>query len=151
AGLLEGRGATAGADHAVPRDLADHQCLAAIRRDLRDNQGRPGRRDDRRRLLPVSTGVPVLQRWVRIGNRLCAFLGDPGRPGHPTDRRTSVVTRGARLMTHPTALPPIVVDEPHDFRPAGTSRRRRPSGWHFLLLPLALVMLTPLAWMVITA
>jgi multiple sugar transport system permease protein len=29
--------------------------------------------------------------------------------------------------------------------------RRRPSAWHFLLLPLSLVMLTPLLWMVVTA
>jgi multiple sugar transport system permease protein len=54
-------------------------------------------------------------------------------------------------MTHPTALPPVVVGEPHDFEPAGRRRRQRPSGWHFLLLPLALVMMTPLVWMVITA
>ena len=32
-----------------------------------------------------------------------------------------------------------------------TRQRRLPSGWHFLLLPLALVMLTPLAWMAVTA
>jgi multiple sugar transport system permease protein len=54
-------------------------------------------------------------------------------------------------MTHPISLPPVVVDEPHDFAPAGRRPRQRPSGWHFLLLPLALVMMTPLAWMVVTA
>jgi multiple sugar transport system permease protein len=54
-------------------------------------------------------------------------------------------------MAHPSALPPVVVDEPHNVRPAGASRRRRPSGWHFLLLPLALVMLTPMVWMTITS
>ncbi len=54
-------------------------------------------------------------------------------------------------MAHPTALPPLVIDEPHNVRPAGTSRRHRPSGWHFLLLPLALVMLTPMVWMTITS
>jgi multiple sugar transport system permease protein len=30
-------------------------------------------------------------------------------------------------------------------------RRRRPSAWHLLLLPLSLLMLTPLVWMVITS
>ena len=54
-------------------------------------------------------------------------------------------------MAHPMSLPPMVVGEPYEVQPAGTRRRRRPSGWHFLLLPLSLVMLTPLVWMVITA
>ena len=31
------------------------------------------------------------------------------------------------------------------------SRRRRPSGWHLLLIPIALVMLFPFAWLVITS
>lgn len=44
---------------------------------------------------------------------------------------------------------PLVDPLPDDT--ADTARRRRPSGWHFLLLPLALVMLTPLLWMVVTA
>jgi multiple sugar transport system permease protein len=30
-------------------------------------------------------------------------------------------------------------------------RRHRPSGWHLVLFPLALVMITPLLWMVLTA
>ena len=46
--------------------------------------------------------------------------------------------------------PPLVEPLPDDDGPDG-ARRRRPSPWHFLLLPLSLVMLTPLVWMVITA
>jgi multiple sugar transport system permease protein len=33
----------------------------------------------------------------------------------------------------------------------GEQRRRRPSAWHLLLLPLSLLMLTPLVWMVVTS
>jgi multiple sugar transport system permease protein len=36
--------------------------------------------------------------------------------------------------------------------PAGAqARRRRPSGWHLVLIPVALVMLVPLLWMLVTA
>jgi multiple sugar transport system permease protein len=44
----------------------------------------------------------------------------------------------------------LVEPLPEYDRSEGT-RRRRPSAWHFLLLPLSLVMLTPLLWMVVTA
>jgi multiple sugar transport system permease protein len=51
-----------------------------------------------------------------------------------------------------TAITPTrLVDRlPDDDEPDG-ARRRRPSAWHFLLLPLSLLMLTPLVWMVVTA
>jgi len=53
-------------------------------------------------------------------------------------------------MTHPTLPPALVEPLPvHDM--AKPWRSRRPSPWHLLLLPLSLVMLTPLVWMVITA
>jgi multiple sugar transport system permease protein len=45
---------------------------------------------------------------------------------------------------------PLVDRLPDDDGPDG-ARRRRPSPWHFLLLPLSLLMLTPLVWMVVTA
>jgi multiple sugar transport system permease protein len=38
-----------------------------------------------------------------------------------------------------------------DLDDARAGRRRWPSPWHLLLLPLSLVMLTPLVWMVVTA
>jgi multiple sugar transport system permease protein len=45
----------------------------------------------------------------------------------------------------------VLVDPLPEFdRPEGV-RRHRPSAWHFLLLPLSLVMITPLLWMVVTA
>jgi multiple sugar transport system permease protein len=53
-------------------------------------------------------------------------------------------------MTTAITPPPLVDPLPDDPWPKAT-RRRRPSPWHFLLLPLSLVMLTPLVWMVITA
>lgn len=55
-------------------------------------------------------------------------------------------------MAHPT-VPPSIVDElpTTPLEPPLPSRRLRPSAWHFLLLPLALVMLTPLLWMAVTA
>jgi multiple sugar transport system permease protein len=53
-------------------------------------------------------------------------------------------------MTHPT-LPPALVEPLPEHDVAEPRRSRRPSPWHFLLLPLSLVMLTPLVWMVITA
>lgn len=34
---------------------------------------------------------------------------------------------------------------------APTPGRRRPSGWHLLLIPLALVMVVPFVWLVITS
>ena len=53
-------------------------------------------------------------------------------------------------MAAPSA-PPSVVGPLPAFDLETPRRRRRPSGWHLFLLPLALVMLTPLVWMVITA
>jgi len=53
-------------------------------------------------------------------------------------------------MTHPVLPPALVEPLPEvDLRPG--RRGRWPSPWHFVLLPLALVMLTPLLWMVVTA
>jgi len=49
------------------------------------------------------------------------------------------------------SAPPSVVGPLPAFDLETPRRRRRPSGWHLFLLPLALVMLTPLVWMVITA
>ena len=51
------------------------------------------------------------------------------------------ITPATRVLVEPL---------PEDDRPEG-ARRRRPSAWHFLLLPLSLVMLTPLLWMIVTA
>jgi len=48
------------------------------------------------------------------------------------------------LMPTPTAT----ADRPHR---ADGERRRWPSGWHLFLIPLSLVMLTPMVWMVITS
>jgi multiple sugar transport system permease protein len=53
-------------------------------------------------------------------------------------------------MSHPTA-PPAMVEPLPDHDLSREPRRHRPSAWHFLLLPLSLVMLTPLVWMVVTA
>jgi multiple sugar transport system permease protein len=36
-------------------------------------------------------------------------------------------------------------------RPQPRRRRRRPSGWHLVLLPIALIMLAPLIWMLLTS
>jgi len=52
-------------------------------------------------------------------------------------------------MTSSTMLPGPVVGPLPDAEPG--SRHRRPSGWHLLLIPLSVVMMTPLIWMVITA
>jgi multiple sugar transport system permease protein len=52
-------------------------------------------------------------------------------------------------MTSATALPEPLVGPLPDAAPE--QRRRRPSLWHLLLIPLSLVMMTPLIWMVITA
>jgi multiple sugar transport system permease protein len=48
-------------------------------------------------------------------------------------------------------VPPAAAGDQAPRPPLEEPRRRRPSGWHLLLLPLSLVMLTPLVWMVITA
>jgi multiple sugar transport system permease protein len=53
-------------------------------------------------------------------------------------------------MTTAITPAPLVDRLPDDDEPDG-ARRRRPSPWHFLLLPLSLLMLTPLVWMVVTA
>jgi len=53
-------------------------------------------------------------------------------------------------MTTAITPAPLVDRLPDDDGPEG-ARRRRPSPWHFLLLPLSLLMLTPLVWMVVTA
>jgi multiple sugar transport system permease protein len=52
-------------------------------------------------------------------------------------------------MTSSTTRPEPVVGPLPDDEP--TSRRRWPSGWHLLLLPLSLIMMTPLIWMVVTS
>jgi len=57
--VLAGRGAAARAGHPVPRDLADHQLAAALRRDLRDDQGRSGR--DRRPLSSITSTCSAFQ------------------------------------------------------------------------------------------
>ncbi len=54
-------------------------------------------------------------------------------------------------MAHPVPLPPALVDPLPEYDLATAPRSRRPSAWHLLLLPLAVVMLTPLVWMVVTA
>ena len=54
-------------------------------------------------------------------------------------------------MAHPALVPPVLVDSLPEYEDSVGPRRRRPSAWHLLLLPLSLVMLTPLAWMVVTA
>lgn len=44
------------------------------------------------------------------------------------------------------------VEESRDDAPNGVRRRgRRPSAWHLVLIPVALVMATPLIWMVLTS
>ena len=53
-------------------------------------------------------------------------------------------------MAIPTSPPALVGPLPECDISDGR-RSRRPSPWHFLLLPLSLLMLTPLVWMVITA
>ena len=53
-------------------------------------------------------------------------------------------------MTTAITPAPLVDRLPDDDGPDG-ARRRRPSPWHFLLVPLSLLMLTPLVWMVVTA
>jgi multiple sugar transport system permease protein len=52
-------------------------------------------------------------------------------------------------VAHPLLPPALVGPLPDD--PSDSTRGRLPSPWHFLLLPLSLLMLTPLVWMVITA
>lgn len=53
-------------------------------------------------------------------------------------------------MAHPLS-PPALVGPLPDVDLGDGRRSRRPSAWHFLLLPLSLLMLTPLVWMLITA
>ena len=53
-------------------------------------------------------------------------------------------------MAHPTA-PPAVLELLPDVEVERTHRIGRPSAWHLFLLPMSLLMLTPLVWMVITA
>src|SRR5665647_3562474 len=53
-------------------------------------------------------------------------------------------------MPYPTE-PPALVKALRDHDLSQAAHRHRPSPWHFLLLPLSLVMLTPLVWMVVTA
>jgi multiple sugar transport system permease protein len=53
-------------------------------------------------------------------------------------------------MSHAT-LPPAVVEPLPDLDLRPGRRGGRPSAWHIVLLPLSLVMLTPLAWMAVTA
>jgi multiple sugar transport system permease protein len=51
----------------------------------------------------------------------------------------------------PVLMPTLAgtIDTPSS--PVEAPRRRRPSAWHLVLLPLSLLMLTPLVWMVITS
>ena len=53
-------------------------------------------------------------------------------------------------MPYPTEPPALVKPLPDDDL-SQAAHSHRPSPWHFLLLPLSLVMLTPLVWMVVTA
>jgi multiple sugar transport system permease protein len=53
-------------------------------------------------------------------------------------------------MAHPTASPAVLELLP-DVEVERTPRIGRPSAWHLFLLPMSLLMLTPLVWMVITA
>ena len=64
------RAAAARPGDAVPRRLVDDQRAAAVRRDLRDHPRRAAGVDDGDRLLPLPAGVPVLQRRLRVGDRL---------------------------------------------------------------------------------
>ena len=52
-------------------------------------------------------------------------------------------------MTAPAESPVLVGPLPDDA--TDTNRRRLPSPWHFVLLPLSLVMLSPLVWMIVTS
>ncbi len=54
-------------------------------------------------------------------------------------------------MAHPNPMVPVLVEPLPELDLPDGSRSRRPSPWHFLLLPLSLVMLTPMVWMVVTA
>ncbi len=88
-GVLADPGAAAPAGQRVPAGLADDQRAAAVRRGLRDDQGRPGSGHHRRRLLPVRAGLPVLPRRVRRGHRRRAVRRDRAdhrRPAAPHPR-----------------------------------------------------------------
>jgi len=52
-------------------------------------------------------------------------------------------------MTAPAESSVLVGPLPDDA--TDTHRRRLPSPWHFVLLPLSLVMLSPLVWMIVTS
>ena len=119
--------AAAGAGHAVFGGVVDHQCAAAVRRDLCDHPRRPAAVDDGGGLLPLPAGVPAVPRRLRGGDRVRAV------PGSLVARRCCAlarqVHRALQLVT-----------------------RRRPfSPRHLVLLPLSPVMLLPLAWMLMTS
>ena len=80
--LLEARrvlahpGAAAAPGHRLPAGLADDQLAAAVRRGVRDDQGRSAALDDGDRLLPLPAGVPVLPRRLRRRDRRRAVRRD---------------------------------------------------------------------------
>src|SRR5205823_13067746 len=139
--LLEDRLAATRAGDTAARRLVLDQRTASIRRDLRLHARGSVDGDDRRRLLPLSAGLQFLRSRLRRGDRLCPLRRNP--PAHRAPALDRSPPRALRLMTeHALQLP-----EPA----ARTWRRFVPSPRHALLLPLSLLMLTPLLWMLLTS
>src|SRR5690349_7970223 len=114
------------AGHALPDRLVDDQRPPGVRRDLRDDARRAAPRDHGARLLPLQPGVRALPCRLRRG----------GGRGALRDH--------ARLLD-----PPALARQPEG---ALLVMRSWPfSPRHLILMPLAAVMLLPLAWMLVTS
>src|SRR5262249_47412910 len=132
--------------------LVVHQRAAAVRRGVLHHQGRAWHRDLRGRLLPVQPGLPARRGRLRRGHRLRPAHRHP--VPHPDPALGRPAARLLRLMTRRTAIPAPAPRRDPAAREPGEERERGQflfSPWHLILIPIALVMLIPMAWMLVTS
>ena len=114
-------------------------------------EGRTRHGDVRSRALPVQARVRAGHRGIRGGDRVRPAHRDPAPHGDPTlggqaDGVLRVMSASAELRDD-ALLQPIEDVSTGDPEP----RRFLFSPWHLVLIPLAIVMLIPMIWMVITS
>ena len=140
--------AAARTGESVPRGLADDQRIAAVRRGLRDHEGRTVARHHGHRLLPVGPRVREVRRRVRRGDGLCAVRRHPGdhrRAVPPRPQVRALMTESRR--PHPSHLsPPRMPPEPAVAGFDCPSARGISSSFR-----VTFILIVPLLWMLITS
>ena len=138
-GLLADPGAAAATGLRVPPGVADDQRPPALRRDLRDHQGRTAALHDGHRLLPYQQAFVYFHAGYAAAIAVVLFVV------------IVVVTVVQMRVSRDPDLEAGMSATVGERTLASRLRVRRPSAWHLVLLPLSVLMAVPLLWMLVTS